>query len=241
MSSLFQYGGFQHEDSEVSLATMTYQKRLSPRGKRLSNTVTMTVWGEIVESTSDLIIQRAAQIVSAYGEDYKTARMTINGTTAHELLNDSADCISGVKVVGRSFPKDDPAELATVRTFSLSLQATYDAVEDDLVSWQESVSIIGTGGPRFFIIDSVQGPSTVYLTNRTVQYYHQIGEAVGYTAHPAAPGPVGGLEFQESRRITRISGRNMGKAIRFYTTKWSYLTGNDPQGFGAYDPFPTSK
>src|SRR5688572_8177324 len=135
MSTSFTYRGYVHEDNEVSLVNLGYQSNYSPRGKRVSVTKSLDIFGEIIESTQAEIINRARDIINAYSEDYGNARFTVDGVVAHELLNGGNDCVSGVKVVYRSFPKDDPDELATVRSFAVRLQATYDAAEEDLIAF----------------------------------------------------------------------------------------------------------
>ena len=72
--------------------------------------------------------------------------------------------------------------------------------------------------------------------------YYQRGQAVGYTGYPAPPGPVLPQgEFVDRREIDYISGRNMGTALRFFTTKWSYMMGRDINIFGSVDFRPTSQ
>lgn len=240
MAVSFSWGGFVHPDNEISLATLSYQTRYSPRNKKLNTRVTMALSGELIYDTQAQIISKAAELLNAYKDDFKDARLSVDGTVAHALLN-TGDCVSGVRVVHRSFPKDDPAELATTRTYTIGLQATYDTVEDDVVSWRDAIELIGTGGPSFYILDTVIGPFAIYLTNRTVQYTHRTGEAVGYLNYPEPPGPIGGLEFGTQRRVSRVSGQNLGNGVRYFTRRWSYYTANDPNTFGSLDPIPISK
>jgi hypothetical protein len=47
--------------------------------------------------------------------------------------------------------------------------------------------------------------------------------------------------FGYLQEITRISGRQVGNGIRFYTTKWQYRMGRDVALFGPADFLPTSK
>ncbi len=241
MASVTSWGGYVHPDNEVNLVTMNVQTRFSPRNKRLSQTKTVSLYGEIQTSTVTAFMARITALENAYSIDGQDFRYTIDGVVTHTLLN-SSNCISGVGVVNRSFPRGDGAEFATKRTFSITLQATYDTSETDLVSWTESIETIGTGGPKFLVVETIGGPVAVYTTLNSAQYYHQTGVAVGYVNYPNPPGPVNVPgEFLDRRRITHISGRNMGSQLRFFTTKWSYFMGRDIGQFGNVDYFPTSQ
>jgi len=241
MSSVTTYGSYVHTDNEVNLVTFSTQTRYSPRNKRLSQTKTLSLWGELIYSSTASIISKINEVEQAYSQDYLDFRYTVGGSEAHTLLN-SSNCISGVKVLQRSFPKGDPSQLATTRSFSVTLQATYDVSEVDLVSWTESIRTIGTGGPKFFVVETIAGPIAIYVTLNSAQYYSQQGMAVGYSNYISPPGPVNTAgEFQDRRVIDYISGRNMGQALRFFTTKWSYYMGRDIGQYGTVDYRPISQ
>ena len=242
MASLATYGSFSHEPNEANLVSMSSQVRFGPRNKTLSQTKTVSLFGEIQASSVTAIISRINEIETAYSTNRLDFRYTVDGSLAHSLLNGGSS--SGVTVTSRSFPRGDGAELATKRSFAITLQATYDVAgaDSELVSWTESIETIGTGGPKFEIVDTVNGPVAVYIAVRSIQSYHQTGMAVGYTTYPDPPGPVNPAgEMLDRRRISRISGRNMGNQIRFFTTKWSYFMIRDVGAFGEVDYFPTSQ
>lgn len=231
-----------HPDNEVNLVTVAVQTRFSPRNQKLSQTKTISLFGEIQASSVSAIITRINELETAYSQDNLDFRYTVNGSLAHSLLNDSTN-VSGTSVASRSFPRGDGAELATKRSFSIVIQATYDVPSGtDLVSWTESIETIGTGGPKFQLIETVYAPVALYTTINSAQFYQQTGMAVGYSSYPAPPGPVNEAgEYLDRRRITRVSGRNMGSQIRYFTTRWSYFMVRDVGTFGQFDPFPTSR
>ena len=245
MSSYMQYGGLVHAADECTLAGVEKRTRYGERNRRLSRTETWHIHGELMYPTSAELITAAQNVINAYAQDGQVATFTVGGTIAHRLNSDSS---SGVRVMMTSFPRGDAAELATVRTFSVVLQATYDAPEDDLVSWSESVSTEGTGGPMIVIVtegEGIQFSGGVYAVQvapRTPQWYTQTGTAVGYTTYPQPPGPVNPEgELQHMRRITYTSGRQMGNGIRYFTTRWYYRMARDLAVFGVVDYKPTSK
>lgn len=249
MASLLTYSGFSHESNEANLVGVSKRTQYSPRGKKLQLVESWDISGEIQATTVAGIISRMQAIEQAYSVDGGQATYSIDGTVAHTL---NANSDSGVRVVYRGFPRGDGAELATKRTFSVKLEAIYDATTqaggDDLVAWTESISTEGDGSPLVIVVTEVPGVQTVgglytvQIAPRTPVIYTQSGTAVGYSTYPVAPPPFNpeGL-FGYRTRIQRISGRRVGNNIRFFTTKWFYLMGRDVQVFGTLDPFPTSR
>lgn len=249
MASVLTYNGFPFEDNEANLVGVSKRAVYSERSRKLQQTVEWDVVGEIQKSTVGAIITRIAAIEQALSNDGGDATYAIDGVVAHRL---SANSASGTRVVYASFPRGDAAELATKRTFSFKLRATYDATSqpggDDLVSWQESISIEGDGGPWVVTIhempgiQSSGGPVAYVICPRTLQYYQQTGMAVGYNSYPVPPGPVNPAgHFGYLQRISYGSGRQTGNGIHFFTTRWSYRQYRDIAVFGGTDYKPTSK
>lgn len=249
MASQLVYNGFPFEDNEANLVGVSKRAVYSERARKLQQQVEWDVVGEIQKSTVADIITRIAAIEQALSNDGGGATYAIDGVVAHRLNADSA---SGLRVVYASFPRGDAAELATKRTFSFKIRATYDATSqqggDDLVSWQESISIEGDGGPYLVTvhempgIQSAGGPVAYVICPRTIQFYTQVGAAVGYNTYPVPPGPVNPAgHFGYLQRISYGSGRQTGNGIHFFTTRWYYRMGRDIAVFGGIDPRPTSK
>lgn len=241
MASVCTLSGFQFADNECNLASFAKQTVFSPRKKKLQEIRTVDLEGELIYSDTTTIVSHINSLESALNTVTLDFRYTVAGTLSHQLLN-SSDCCSGVRVVSYSLPKGTPEQLATTRTFKIRLQGTYDAAESDLVSWTESIETIGTGGPKFFVVDTATIPIAVFTSTASAVYYQQTGMAIGYRNYPDPPGPVTTQgEFVWRRRIARISGRQTGNGLRFFGRKWSYYIGRDVTTFGAFDPLPTSQ
>lgn len=247
MAAVVQFGGYTSEDNEFNLATYSMRRIYGDRGKKMQEVRSLRLEGELLGASSDALITSANNLINAFKDNYKDLRFTVNGTLAHSLLNNS-DCVSGVKVVETSFPIGDPAELATVRTFHVVLQATYDACDDDLVYWNDSLEIKGTGGPWWIVVNQMAGiqtlggPSAYQLAASTAQEYYQRGRAVGYRGYPTEAGPVNPAgEFAHLRRITLGSAKQMGNGLRFYPISWSYQMARDVNVFGFGGFLPVSK
>jgi hypothetical protein len=222
MASQGVYGGYPHDENELNLVRCDYRSVLSPRGRRLNTVVTFHLFGELID-TGSALITKARNLMLAYQNDYRDFRYSVDGVIAHEMLNSSPDNISGVRVVHRSFAKGDAAELAVKRSYSISLQATYDTAEDDLVYWQESVRYIGNCGPSYEIIPTFSGPISLLTAERTAQHIIQKGKAVGYFGYVLPPGSsLPASEHQDQREVELTGGTQVGQAARFYTTEWAY-------------------
>lgn len=236
MASQASYGSLTFDENEVNLVRLQQSTRLGPRGKRLEVVKLIHGEGEFQSSTLSTIISKIQAFENAFKNDYGDFRYTVNGSLAHSLLN--GDSTSGVRVVNYSFPKGDGAELAVKRTFTFTLQASYDAQESDLVSFQESIEQQGDGGPISFLMNTVVGPALMFVTNRSAITFVQQGTAVGYRDYPPPAAPVGNVQQGFRSSIMRIGGRQVGNGFRFFTVRWRYILLHDP-AFGVFDPRPT--
>lgn len=222
MSSIASYRGYVHAPSEVNLVGVDYRTVYSPRNRKLAEVRTFRLRGELIYSDSATIIQKAAEVVNAYSQDGGDFTYSVGGVVAHSLTN-SANCISGVRVISKDFPSGGPEQLATTRTFGVTLQATYDVSEDNIVSWRESVQVQGTGGPLFTVTNTLIGPVVDALAPYTALFYRQSGTAVGFKDYPVPPGPLdSNWELGHLRTITNTTGVQQGTGIRYYTTSWVY-------------------
>lgn len=222
MAQVATYGGYVHADNECNLVRVDYRNQLSPRGKRLNAIVTFYLHGELLE-TGTALFNKITALGNAYRQDYGNFTYSIGGVITHSLLSNTADCISGVRVLNISLPKGDGAELAVKRSYAITLQATYDQAETELVSWQEAIHYIGNTGPRFQITETFNGPRADLTAISTAQRIIQTGKAVGYTDYVLPPGPLlPQWEHQDQRRVSLIGGVNVGQQSRFYTTTWQY-------------------
>ena len=237
MASVAAYGGLTHADNEVNLVMVDYRTRYSPRNRSLTQTRTMHISGELIYPSTSSIVQYANSVFNAY-TDGKDFTYTVGGVLAHELRN-SGDCLSGVRVISKSFPSGGPEQLATTRTFSVVLQAVYSACADDLVSWDETIEVRGTGGPIWVAANTLYGAYIEPISSASLVTYAQTGSAVGFSTHPQPSPPIfGPFEYTHRRSIRRSSGTQQGTGIKFFRTTWHY---EFPALPGTYNEIPTSK
>lgn len=249
MASVLTFNGFAHQENEANLTGISKRTILGPRNRKLQQVIEWDATVEVVGSTVAEIIARIQTLEQVYSQDGGEATYSIDGAVAHRL---PANSISGVRVAYAGFPKGNPEELCTQRTFAIKLRATYDAQTqaggDDLVFWKETISTEGDGSPLVIVVTEVPGVQTVgglfaaELAPRTPVYYTQRGTAIGYATYPVPPPPFNPAgHFGYLQRITRTSGRQVGNGIRFFQVDWYYRMGRDVVAFGALDPIPTSK
>lgn len=223
--SYFQYGGYTHENGEVDLTRMTINYAHSPRGLRMERTDTLYLQGEIMVDGAAAVLTRAQEIINAYDVDYGNARLYLDDDTPtpHGLDNDSPFNVTGVKVIDRSWPKGGAEELANMRTFKVTLEATFADNESQLLQWEETLQFIGTGGPAFDVIRTFNGPYKQLTALATEQRIIQYGSAVGYTAYVEPPPPLFPEDEHLDRRvITPGTGKQRGRLATFYPISWQY-------------------
>jgi hypothetical protein len=114
---------------------------------------------------------------------------------------------------------------------SVTLQAEYDDVEDNIVQWKEKIVYIGNCGPQFTDVQTFFGVITVRTALATPQRIIQSGTAIGWQGYVSPPGPyLPNLERPHVRRVELEGGQNMGLQARLYGTSWTYtMVATQPQ------------
>ena len=224
------YGGFQHNDGEVDLTQMTIRYNQSPRGRRKSKTITMNLKGELY-GTGTTLLGYIDSLINAYANDYQDWALYYDSSTItrHRLQNDSS-CVSGVKVLYRSWD-GGPEQLATVRSYSIVLQAEYAEADSQLLHWEETLMLRGNCGPRVEVVDTIDGPVDLQLLPATSQRIVQRGRALGYLGYVLPPGPIfPAIEHQDQRIVEYGAPRFAGLLFTDYPSEWTYyMTSGVPQ------------
>lgn len=237
------YGSFTHPANEVTLASVSVQRLRNQRGFVNLIRRRIQLLGVIVLDTSSLTTDQAQAAIktaidareAAYSVDGKDFyfRHDSGAVSAHVLQN--ATAIGGVRVLDRNFPKGDAAEYATQRTFTVTLEAEYDAGGENLQSFQESIEVVGTGGPRKVTIETLNGPPQRQTTHqKTKVTMTQSGQAIGLYEYPMADLPVPvAPEFEDvDRRVIRlVSPQNQSGSFVNWGISWTYyFTLDQPSG-----------
>lgn len=148
--------------------------------------------------------------------------------TAARLTN--SDSISGVVITdGPHFPERVTPEWVKVRTVRFSGVAEYvlRGTENIPLSWQQSVSVTGNGGPtrrwRVPVNDRFK-PVRQRITPFSIIRLVQSGVATGHLVYPPAPAMLwpADLLVNEEEAVTQESGQPLGRAFVGNVTRWNY-------------------
>jgi hypothetical protein len=234
-----QYGNFRHSLGETTLIISRLPRKAS-NGDTIGYTERWDISGMVLGATQALITAGINAIESAYSQNGKNAILFLSdGTTksAHQLLTQYA--IGGVRVAQPvQFPKSDPGEYATGRSYQLALEADFGFDEGDganngqgqntILQWSETLSITGDGGPKFVIRETLNTAPIAMQTRRVTKCRAtQSGTAVGLTGYPPVPPPIWPQWLiHDEKTVVRSTPQQTGSGSQAqrteYPVSWSY-------------------
>ena len=239
----FKYGSFKHDDNDVNLTTMVQKRMYSPRNRLAFTRKTLYCLGQFCESGQANIKSKIEALESAYRDDWKDAGLyhDTGAKSPHFLSNNSS--VNGVRVLSVNYPKGDPAEYATGRSYSIVLQADYLNVEDQIWSFQESLQFLGAGGPLWELVPTwTNEPAEVIYSSSTPQRIVQSGEVIGLEAPPIIPSPMLPTNYEHTslRSWTRGSAQKIGRhANLLFPAQYRYVFSSKvPQSFFPRPDYP---
>lgn len=170
------------------------------------------------------------------GDFYLLQNDNSTPVSAYTILG--SQTIGGIRCTRFETPLQDPAELTTYVNYEIDLEADYGGVgifgggnapQNTLISWNQSISIRGTGGPRFSILEARNGlPQKQVISQRTPVFATQRGEAVGLYRQPNKEQPIWPQHlmepdvevFEDSADSVGGSGNQLKQ--RELRTTWNY-------------------
>jgi hypothetical protein len=222
----FSYGGYDHDANEANLLSWSERPIYNQRLKRQVVRKTMTIEGNLLPDTAsqDSIKNKIEELEAAYARDGENAGLYHdNGTPSPHFL-DSSSTIGGVRIIEKSFPKGNSAEYSVWRNYRITLEADFPVFENELVLFEENLSITGNSGPRRVVIESrVGAPQLQVTTQRTLTTAVQSGRAIGFTRRPQ-PARVLFPHFLQDDRVTinRIAPQTQGNRLVNWGIQWNY-------------------
>lgn len=233
------WGSYAFSANGCDLASRT-RAVLSETGRpvRYVSRVAVSGWleadGQAALNTAEVALRNA--LATPY-QDLKF--LTDDGAvTAVSLLNSTS--LSGVRVVnGPEFAGRDGAEFATIRQFSFEVEAEYlvTSARTAVLSFTETVSVVGTGGPRRILRVPVNAAVLVrqQVSPRSVVRATQQGSAVGHLGYPPAPRPLwpAPILLEDSVQVQKGSPKNLGQTWIEYPISWAYQFESDGPLVGA--------
>lgn len=230
---VFSYGTFSHRACEVYPKTYSAEALRGPNGVVWGVRRVLDIAGDLVgndgaEMSSSEVVTRIGLIDSAYSTDFKDAKFTLpdGTTTVHTMLNGDTLNLSGNRVVYKSWDHVDPGELANTRSFSVRIEALYRANPGSIISYHESTTKIGNGGPIWKLYETANGTIKKVVVSDISKVVHiTVGEVIA-GARLSPPASLWPTEEQGWRReITQGTpvdhGHPTGK-FTHYRTSWKY-------------------
>jgi hypothetical protein len=215
---------FPSDAAEVTSRTETefsYSGRPIRYRVTYSINVTLLADGQTALSVQENLLRDALSIPY---QDFSLLTDAGQPSSATLLNRNSA---TGVRLVsGPDFKEAQAAEFVNRRTAEFELAAEYiiKGAENAVVSWTESVSIVGDGGPRrFWRFPMNADPIRQVLAKRSLVRATQSGSAVGHTRPPPRPLPIW-PDFKVSEGQGKVDDTPdpKGRAYLNWPVKWSY-------------------
>lgn len=222
------YGSYSHQANLVGFS-IDKQVRVNPRtNTNLSVIHTVKVDGYIKGSTQEEIFYEVALMQQAYSVNgLEWALYHDSGQRSiHYLPNDPYTALMPPRVKGIAFPTSDGPEYATQRRYTIDLEAEYTffAASNEVLEFQESVTVIGQGGPRYVTTELVLGlPVRNKVAEHTKRIVRQRGSAKGWGQYPAFPAPMYGEGYINVEGWEQMRGSPKRLPDRFWF---------DPEGRG---------
>lgn len=164
------------------------------RGRAQHRVKRMVIEGEIIANGATAINQRVGQIQAAFAADFLGRVILKQSNGATTLIHLPIGSLSGIRVIERPsfFMQDGKAHFATGLPFRIILEADYQYNDaDPYVSYNETITRIGDGGPRRVTIELDSGlPIEQIVSQNTPITVIQSGEAVGSLLYPPFPPPI---------------------------------------------------
>lgn len=158
--------------------------------------------------------------------------------SAHKII--SAQTLTGTMVESLSYPNENDI-YSTHRNYVIVITTETDAASQagggggspsgpgQIVSFRESISFRGTGGPRVAVREQRRGPPVrQQVSQSTPIYATQRGQSIGLYGYPAASQPMWPQYEQEADRQIDYdepevsAGAGSGQQNRQFATRWSY-------------------
>lgn len=221
----FVYGSHVHAANEVNLVTLNVEPVFNSRGIHQSTRKTMTLRVEMIASSQSAIRTAIQAFEAAYQQGRGSAGLYHDDGSASPHYLDGPSSLGGIQV-SYTYDRSDGAEYATGRTATVTLTAEYpnNSADANIVAWQETLTLIGTGGPRRVVVEVLTGKPRRQTVNRsTACYAQQSGSAIGYRSYLSPPAPMfPDSEIEDRRQIEWGSAQRQRDEFLNWPVSWNY-------------------
>lgn len=233
-----QRGSYTHANNE---ATFSVDKRavLADNKTPVGSTWTVKIRGMITGNDAQALSTSMLAMEAAYASTAGDFSVLDNSSATVPLFYiEGAKTIGGIRLTRFNYALSEPAELGEYVRYEMDLEADFGGVgiigggsapQDTVLSWSETISMRGNGGPRFVYRENRNGPPQKQIVSqRTPVFALQRGEAVGLYNWPQASQPkwpqfLSGPDIDVQRTSAgSVGGAGYSQQKREYRITWSY-------------------
>lgn len=204
-------------------------------GNPLTYIHTLNASGSLDGDTQALCAAAEATFRAAVSVPYQDVALLLDDGTVSPSALANAGSTSGVRLLSLNFPNTwGGAEYATVRGWQATWECEYLVGLDQLVDYTETVTIVGNGGPRRAVTETINtAPVEEILSLLTPFRATQTGRAVGLLSYPT-PGRVlwpAALQNPDTAVSRETPKPNAQKNLEFAVSwNYSYLSATQLDG-----------
>lgn len=215
------YGSYTHAVAEPAVLV---RKELieDDKGAAIGHSVTWEINGRLVAASQAALFTAMEDLENAYSVNNKNISFeTTDGTVIHQIK--LAQTGQGIKIASFVWPMGQDAVLATFADYQIMVKAEVALVGsgpggNSLLSFQEAISIVGTGGPRRVVREMLNGPPIEQIVSSfTLGRATQSGTATGWNSYPNP-----GIVIFPAYLINPDSAVTRSRAGTRLQTAWSY-------------------
>lgn len=213
------WGNYGCQEASTSLEI----RKTTQQGQFGTPTITRIAWvlrGFVRATTGPTELTTLMQAhEAAFSVHNQNIKLQHDGTdTAHVLL--ASNTLSGTRVSEFAWLRRDGAEYVNRRSWRAIITAEQLATNSGLVSWSESLRVIGTGGPVVVWQPTLFTPPVPQQTQLFSSHVaFQRGHAVGISDYPDAASPL----FPGLLK-SRPSWQELGTPLQLGQTPYGYRT-----------------
>jgi hypothetical protein len=243
---LVRYGNYTHDDNECTLANISRDFEYNELGGKAAM---IERWKYTGWKQADTQAQLTAALILMEAQYAKDGQSLFFLTTGGAKTSHFIDATKAFYVHAKkpTYPVGHQAEYTTYRQFEIEIEAKFilnggdgPGSVSDLMAYEESIEISGTGGPITELARVISGPWIPIMTaDSSPMIIVQKGSAIGGTGTPKVSPPLYPdailnpmADFKQSAGSPRI----LFPTARNYPVSWTYVM-TFPQAIRA--PLPT--
>lgn len=224
---IIEYGGVRLDDHVAMPTFFGAARRFNSRGQAQSVVKRMVISGELLGTSATTIDAKVATLQSVFAVNGGLCRLLQTDGTATRFILGETGSFGGCKVLdGPTFTLEDgKAHYCTGLPFTVAMEAEYPVLGAQLVAFQETITRVGTGGPRRVTIELDNAfPAEQIVSQATPVVVVQTGEAIGFATYPVFPDPIfpTQVDLPDGYQTTVGSPRVDGGAYVDFPIRWNY-------------------